>query len=131
LPPASLRADIRFGRQSCVPDEIAVTFTLAWLARSKAMSTRRSRRLQVAVTHLPVTRCQLCDRILAYRPGNISEVLTERGCWTVAGLGSPDRATPRGTASRKKSPHKEHRHNKLFCAAWYGPSAHATRPSRR
>jgi hypothetical protein len=25
----------------------------------------------------PVTRCQLCDRTLAYRPGNISEVLTK------------------------------------------------------
>jgi hypothetical protein len=25
----------------------------------------------------PVIRCQLCDRTLAYRPGNISEVLTE------------------------------------------------------
>ena len=33
--------------------------------------------LPVTVTHLPVTRCQLCDRTLAYRPGNISEVLTE------------------------------------------------------
>jgi len=29
----------------------------------------------VTVTHLPVTRCQLCDRTLANRPGNISEVL--------------------------------------------------------
>jgi hypothetical protein len=29
------------------------------------------------VTHLPITRCQPCDRTLAYRPGNISEVLTE------------------------------------------------------
>ena len=28
------------------------------------------------VTHLPVTHCQICDRTLAYRPGNISEVLT-------------------------------------------------------
>jgi hypothetical protein len=31
----------------------------------------------VTVTQLPVTRCQICDRTLAYRPGNISEVLTE------------------------------------------------------
>ena len=31
----------------------------------------------MTVTHLPVTRCQICDRTLAYRPGNISEVLTE------------------------------------------------------
>ena len=40
------------------------------------MSTPRSRRFPVTVTQLPVTRCQLCDRTLAYRPGNISEVLT-------------------------------------------------------
>jgi hypothetical protein len=37
----------------------------------------RSLRFPVTVTHLPVTRCQLCDCTLAYRPGNISEVLTE------------------------------------------------------
>jgi hypothetical protein len=42
-----------------------------------AMSTPRSRRFPVTVTHLPVTRWQLCDRTLAYRPGNISEFLTE------------------------------------------------------
>jgi hypothetical protein len=41
------------------------------------MSTPRSRRFPVIVTHLPVTRCQICDRTLAYRPGSISEVLTE------------------------------------------------------
>jgi hypothetical protein len=31
----------------------------------------------VTVTHVPVTRCQICDRTLVYLPGNISEVLTE------------------------------------------------------
>ena len=41
------------------------------------MSTPSSRRFPLTVTHLPVTRCQICDRTLAYRPGNISEVLTE------------------------------------------------------
>jgi hypothetical protein len=41
------------------------------------MSTARSRRFPVTVTQLPVTRFQICDRTLAYRPGNISEVLTE------------------------------------------------------
>jgi hypothetical protein len=41
------------------------------------MSTPRSRRFPVTVTQLPVTRCQICHRTLAYRPGNISEVLTE------------------------------------------------------
>jgi hypothetical protein len=57
--------------------EHAVLVTLAGLARWKAMSTPRSHRFPVTVTHLPVTRCQLCDRTLAYRPGNISAVLTE------------------------------------------------------
>ena len=41
------------------------------------MNKTRSPRFPVTVTHLPVTRCQICDRTLAYRPGNISEVLTE------------------------------------------------------
>jgi hypothetical protein len=40
------------------------------------MSTLRSRRFPVTVAHLPVTRCQICDRTFAYRPGSISEVLT-------------------------------------------------------
>jgi hypothetical protein len=31
----------------------------------------------VTVTQLPVTRCQICHRAVAYRPGNLSEVLTE------------------------------------------------------
>ena len=51
--------------------------TPAGLALWKVMSTPRSRRFPVTVTHLPVTRCRICDRTLAYRPGNISEVLTE------------------------------------------------------
>jgi hypothetical protein len=41
------------------------------------MSMPRSRRFPVTVTHLPVTRCQIGDRTLAYRPGAISEALTE------------------------------------------------------
>jgi hypothetical protein len=41
------------------------------------MSTPRSRRFPVTVTHLPVTRCQICHRTIAYRPGSLSEVLTE------------------------------------------------------
>jgi hypothetical protein len=32
--------------------------------------------LPVTVTHLPVTRCQLCHRTVAYQPGNLSAVLT-------------------------------------------------------
>ena len=34
-------------------------------------------RFPVTVTHLPVTRCLICHRTVAYRPGNLSEVLTE------------------------------------------------------
>jgi hypothetical protein len=41
------------------------------------MSKSSSRRFPVAVTYLPVTRCQICHRTVAYRPGNLSEVLTE------------------------------------------------------
>jgi len=36
-----------------------------------------SRRFPVTVTRLPVTRCQVCRRTVAYRPGGISEALTE------------------------------------------------------
>ena len=31
----------------------------------------------LAVTHLPVTRCQICNRIVAYRPGTLGKVVTE------------------------------------------------------
>ncbi len=31
----------------------------------------------MTVTRLPVTRCQICQRTLAYRPGEASAVLTE------------------------------------------------------
>jgi hypothetical protein len=31
----------------------------------------------VTVTRLPVTRCEICGRTLAYRPGQASAVLTE------------------------------------------------------
>jgi hypothetical protein len=31
----------------------------------------------VTVTRLPVTRCEICGRTLAYRPGQASVVLTE------------------------------------------------------
>ncbi len=36
-----------------------------------------SSRSSVTVTDLPVTRCQMCHRTVAYRPGNLSKVLTE------------------------------------------------------
>ena len=41
----------------------------------EAMSNPR--RFPVTVTHLPVTRCQICQRTVAYRPGTVSKVLTE------------------------------------------------------
>ena len=42
----------------------------------EAMSNSDSRRFPVTVTRLPVTRCQICHRTVAYRPGSLS-VLTE------------------------------------------------------
>ena len=41
------------------------------------MSKSSSRRFPVTVTQLPVIRCQICERTVAYQPGKISEVLTE------------------------------------------------------
>ena len=41
------------------------------------MSTSHSRRFPVTVTHLRVTRCQICHQTVPYRPGPPSEVLTE------------------------------------------------------
>lgn len=41
------------------------------------MSKSSSRRFPVTVTQLPVTRCQICHRTVAYRPGKVSEVLTD------------------------------------------------------
>lgn len=43
----------------------------------EAMSKPSSRRFPVTVTQLPITRCQICLRTLAYRPGSITEILTE------------------------------------------------------
>jgi hypothetical protein len=41
------------------------------------MSNSSSRRFPVTVTQLPVTRCEICQRTVAYRPGALSEALTE------------------------------------------------------
>jgi hypothetical protein len=41
------------------------------------MTKPSSRRFPVTVTQLPVMRCQICHRTVAYRPGKASEVLTE------------------------------------------------------
>ena len=43
---------------------------------TEVMSNSSSRRFPVTVTHPLVTRCQICHRTVADRPGNLSEVLT-------------------------------------------------------
>ena len=40
------------------------------------MSAPKSRRFPVTVTRLPVVRCGICRRTVAYRPGTASEALT-------------------------------------------------------
>ena len=54
----------------------------------------------VTVTLLPVTRCQICHRTVAYRPGNLSEVLTghyRRAHPEAVGLPSQQSATETST----------------------------------
>jgi hypothetical protein len=51
--------------------------TPAVLASWRQMNKSSSRRFPVTVTQLPVTRCEICHRTVAYRPGSLSEVLTE------------------------------------------------------
>jgi hypothetical protein len=41
------------------------------------MSRSDSSRFPVTVKRLPLTRCEICGRTLAYRPGQASAVLTE------------------------------------------------------
>ena len=41
------------------------------------MSRSDSPRFPVTVTRLPVTRCEVCGRTLAHRPGQASAVLTK------------------------------------------------------
>lgn len=43
----------------------------------EVMSNSSSRSFPVTVTNLPITRCQICHRTVAYPPGHLSEVLTE------------------------------------------------------
>jgi hypothetical protein len=50
--------------------------TATGLALPDLMSNPGSRRFPVTVSHLPVTRCQICHRPVACRPGNLSRVLT-------------------------------------------------------
>jgi hypothetical protein len=51
--------------------------TATGLAPSEVMSNSRSRRFSVTITQLLVTRCQICHRTVADRPGNLSGVVTE------------------------------------------------------
>jgi hypothetical protein len=48
-----------------------------FLASCEAMSRSDSSRFPVTVTRLPLTRCEVCGRTLAYRPGQASAVLTQ------------------------------------------------------
>lgn len=41
------------------------------------MSRSESPQFPVTITRLPVTRCKICGRTLAYRPGQASTVLTQ------------------------------------------------------
>jgi hypothetical protein len=47
------------------------------MAECIPMSRSDSPRFPVTVTKLPVTRCEVCGRTLAHRPGQASAVLTE------------------------------------------------------
>jgi hypothetical protein len=49
-----------------------------WPGIIEANEQATSRRFPVTVTQIPVTRCQICNRAVAYRPGNLTEVLTEQ-----------------------------------------------------
>lgn len=50
--------------------------TAAGLALQEVTGKSGSRRFPVTVTHLPVTRCQICHHTVAYRPGKASDALT-------------------------------------------------------
>jgi hypothetical protein len=50
--------------------------------------------------HIPVTRCQICHRTVAYRPGSLSEVLTEH----YPPGPSPDACHPAPLAPRSRCP---------------------------
>ena len=48
-----------------------------FLASCESMSRADSSRFPVTVTRLPLTRCEICGRTLAYQPGQASAVLTK------------------------------------------------------
>lgn len=64
------------------------------------MSKPPVRRFPVTVTHLPVTRCQICQRTVPYRPGTLTEVLT----------GHYRRAHPEALDLASREPTAETRH---------------------
>jgi hypothetical protein len=66
--------NVRFCRVACVWHAAR---SLRRAGIIEVMSKSSSRRFPVTVTQLPVTRCQICHRTVAYRAGNLSEVLTE------------------------------------------------------
>jgi hypothetical protein len=41
------------------------------------MTRSATKSFPVTVTHLPVTRCEICGRTVAYRPGEASTALTK------------------------------------------------------
>jgi hypothetical protein len=41
------------------------------------MTRSAAKSFPVTVTQLPVTRCEICQRTVAYRPGGASEALTK------------------------------------------------------
>ena len=43
----------------------------------KVMTRSAAKSFPVTVTQLPVTRCEICQRTVAYRPGEASEALTK------------------------------------------------------
>lgn len=43
----------------------------------KVMTRSATKTFPVTVTRLPVTRCEICQRTVAYRPGAASEALTK------------------------------------------------------
>jgi hypothetical protein len=43
----------------------------------KVMTRSAAKSFPVTVTQLPVTRCEICQRTVAYRPGAASEALTK------------------------------------------------------
>ena len=69
-------------------DQVTPDGVASWTEMSKSPS----RRFPVTVTHLPVTRCQLCHRAVACRPGAISQALT--GHYRRAHRGALDPGVP-------------------------------------